>query len=60
MAIGRPKFVTADMVSEGTVASTWCQPRPGDGAGLCGDVDFACRRAWVVWSSPLFRAVSGR
>ncbi|GMT42538.1 MAG: bifunctional protein FolD [bacterium] len=37
-AIGRPKFVTADMVSEGAVVIDVGMNRTDD--GLCGDVDF--------------------
>ena len=41
VAIGRPKFITGDMVSEGTVVidvGVNCDPETGR---LCGDVDFA-------------------
>ncbi len=41
VAIGRPKFVTADMVSDGTVViDVGVNRNPEDGK-LCGDVDFA-------------------
>ena len=41
VAIGRPKFITGDMVSEGTVViDVWVNRDPGTGK-LCGDVDFA-------------------
>ena len=41
VAIGRPKFITGDMVSEGTVVIDVGGNRdPGTGK-LCGDVDFA-------------------
>ena len=41
VAIGRPKFVTADMVSEGTVVIDVGVNRDPDTGKLCGDVDFA-------------------
>ena len=41
VAIGRPKFVTADMVSEGTVVIDVGVNRNPDTGKLCGDVDFA-------------------
>ena len=41
MAIGRPKFVTADMVSEGTVVIDVGVNRDPQTGKLCGDVDFA-------------------
>lgn len=41
VAIGRPKFITGDMVSEGTVViDVGVNRDPGTGK-LCGDVDFA-------------------
>ena len=41
VAIGRPKFVTADMVSEGTVVIDVGVNRDPQTGKLCGDVDFA-------------------
>lgn len=41
VAIGRPKFVTADMVSEGAVVIDVGVNRDPDTGKLCGDVDFA-------------------
>lgn len=38
-AVGRPKFVTADMVKEGAVVIDIGMNRP-EGGKLCGDVDF--------------------
>lgn len=41
VAIGRPRFVTADMVSEGTVVIDVGVNRDPETGKLCGDVDFA-------------------
>ena len=41
VAIGRPKFVTADMVSEGTVVIDVGVNRDPETGKLCGDVDYA-------------------
>mgnify|MGYP002520018561 CR=1 FL=1 len=41
VAIGRPKFVTADMVSEGAVVIDVGVNRDPDTGKLCGDVDYA-------------------
>lgn len=41
VAIGRPKFVTADMVSEGTVVIDVGVNRDPESGKLCGDVDYA-------------------
>ena len=41
VAIGRPKFVTADMVSEGTVVIDVGVNRDAETGKLCGDVDYA-------------------
>ena len=41
VAIGRPKFITADMVSEGTVVIDVGVNRDPETGKLCGDVDFA-------------------
>ncbi|MCF0176724.1 MAG: bifunctional methylenetetrahydrofolate dehydrogenase/methenyltetrahydrofolate cyclohydrolase FolD [Bacteroidales bacterium] len=41
VAIGRPKFVTADMVSDGTVVIDVGVNRDPETGKLCGDVDFA-------------------
>lgn len=40
VAIGRPKFITADMVSEGAVVMDVGVNRDPDNGKLCGDVDF--------------------
>jgi len=40
VAIGRPRFVTADMVSEGTVVIDVGVNRDPETGKLCGDVDF--------------------
>lgn len=41
VAIGRPRFVTADMVSDGTVVMDVGVNRDPETGRLCGDVDFA-------------------
>ncbi len=41
VAIGRPKFVTGDMVSEGTVVIDVGVNRDPETGKLCGDVDYA-------------------
>ena len=41
VAIGRPKFITSDMVSEGTVVIDVGVNRDPETGKLCGDVDFA-------------------
>lgn len=41
VAIGRPKFITGDMVSEGTVVIDVGVNRDPETGRLCGDVDFA-------------------
>lgn len=41
VAIGRPKFVTADMVSDGSVVIDVGVNRDPETGRLCGDVDFA-------------------
>lgn len=41
VAIGRPKFITADMVSEGAVVIDVGVNRDPETGKLCGDVDFA-------------------
>ena len=41
VAIGRPRFVTADMVSDGTVVIDVGVNRDPETGKLCGDVDFA-------------------
>ena len=41
VAIGRPKFVTADMVKEGAVVIDVGVNRDPETKKLCGDVDFA-------------------
>ncbi|WP_418981776.1 bifunctional methylenetetrahydrofolate dehydrogenase/methenyltetrahydrofolate cyclohydrolase FolD [Alistipes sp.] len=54
VAIGRPKFVTADMVREGAVVIDVGVNRDPDTGRLCGDVDFAgvSERASVITPVP--------
>ncbi|MBQ5718247.1 MAG: bifunctional methylenetetrahydrofolate dehydrogenase/methenyltetrahydrofolate cyclohydrolase, partial [Alistipes sp.] len=54
VAIGRPKFVTADMVSEGTVVIDVGVNRDPETGKLCGDVDFAAieHKASVITPVP--------
>lgn len=54
VAIGRPKFVTADMVAEGAVVIDVGVNRDPDTGKLCGDVDFAAvePRASVITKVP--------
>ena len=41
VAIGRPRFVTADMVADGAVVIDVGVNRDPESGKLCGDVDFA-------------------
>ena len=53
VAIGRPKFVTADMVSEGAVViDVGVNRDPGTGK-LCGDVDFAAASEKAAFITPV-------
>lgn len=52
VAIGKPKFVTADMVQEGAVVIDVGVNRLDDGT-LVGDVDFDAVRPHVGWISPV-------
>ncbi len=54
VAIGRPKFVTADMVGEGAAVIDVGVNRDPDTGKLCGDVDFAnvCEKASVITPVP--------
>ena len=54
VAIGRPKFVTADMVSDGAVVIDVGVNRDPETGKLCGDVDFDAveRKASVVTPIP--------
>lgn len=54
VAIGRPKFVTADMVGEGAAVIDVGVNRDPETGKLCGDVDFeACKdKASVITSVP--------
>lgn len=52
VAIGRPKFVTADMVREGAVVIDVGVNRLDDGT-FVGDVDFGPVRARAGWISPV-------
>ena len=54
VAIGRPKFVTADMVSEGTVVIDVGVNRDPETGKLCGDVDYAtvAEKASVITPVP--------
>ena len=53
VAIGRPKFVTADMVSEGTVVIDVGVNRDPETGKLCGDVDFAAIEPKVSAITPV-------
>lgn len=54
VAIGRPRFVTADMVSDGTVVMDVGVNRDPETGRLCGDVDFAAveKKASVITPVP--------
>lgn len=54
VAIGRPKFVTADMVGEGAAVIDVGVNRDPDTGKLCGDVDYAnvCEKASVITPVP--------
>jgi methylenetetrahydrofolate dehydrogenase (NADP+)/methenyltetrahydrofolate cyclohydrolase len=54
VAIGRPKFVTADMVGEGAAVIDVGVNRDPETGKLCGDVDFeACKeKASVITPVP--------
>ena len=54
VAIGRPRFVTADMVSDGAVVIDVGVNRDPETGKLCGDVDFDAveRKASVVTPVP--------
>ncbi len=54
VAIGRPKFVTADMVSEGAAVIDVGVNRDPETGKLCGDVDYAavCDKASVITPVP--------
>ena len=54
VAIGRPKFVTADMVGEGAAVIDVGVNRDPDTGKLCGDVDFdaVSRKASVITPVP--------
>ena len=51
-AIGKPKFITADMVKEGAVVIDVGMNRDGDGK-LCGDVDFERVKEKCSYISPV-------
>ena len=51
-AVGRPKFVTADMVKEGAVVIDVGINRDENGK-LCGDVDFAAVEPVAGWITPV-------
>ena len=53
VAIGRPKFVTADMVSEGTVVIDVGVNRDPETGKLCGDVDFSAIEPKVSAITPV-------
>ena len=59
VAIGRPKFVTADMVREGAVVIDVGVNRDPETGKLCGDVDFAAVEPKASVITPC-RAVWGR
>ena len=50
-AVGRPKFITADMVKDGAVVLDVGINRLPDGS-LCGDVDFDAVREKAAWITP--------
>lgn len=54
VAIGRPRFVTADMISDGTVVIDVGVNRDPETGKLCGDVDFAAaeQKASVITPVP--------
>lgn len=54
VAIGRPKFVTADMVGDGAAVIDVGVNRDPDTGKLCGDVDYAnvCEKASVITPVP--------
>ncbi len=52
MAIGKAKFVTADMVREGAVVIDVGTNKTADGK-LCGDVDFDPVSQKAGWISPV-------
>lgn len=51
-AVGKPKFVTADMVKEGAVVVDVGMNRGADGK-LCGDVDFSAVQSKVSYITPV-------
>lgn len=53
VAIGRPKFVTGEMVSEGTVVIDVGVNRDPETGKLCGDVDFAAVEAKASVITPV-------
>ena len=53
VAIGKPRFVTADMVSEGTVVIDVGVNRDPETGKLCGDVDFAAVEPKVSVITPV-------
>jgi methylenetetrahydrofolate dehydrogenase (NADP+)/methenyltetrahydrofolate cyclohydrolase len=53
VAIGRPKFVTADMVKEGAVVIDVGVNRDPETKKLCGDVDFAAIEPKVAAITPV-------
>lgn len=52
-AIGKPKFVTSDMVSEGTVIIDVGINRDPETGKLCGDVDFAAVEGKASYITPV-------
>ena len=54
VAIGRPKFVTADMVGEGAAVIDVGVNRDPETGKLCGDVDYnaCCEKASVITPVP--------
>ena len=53
VAIGRPKFVTADMVAEGAVVIDVGVNRDPETGKLCGDVDFASVEPVASYITPV-------
>jgi methylenetetrahydrofolate dehydrogenase (NADP+)/methenyltetrahydrofolate cyclohydrolase len=54
-AVGKPRFVTADMVKPGAVVIDVGINRlpPEEGGGLCGDVDFSAVEEVAAWITPV-------
>lgn len=53
VAVGRPKFVTGEMIAEGAVVIDVGVNRDPDTGKLCGDVDFASAEAKASYITPV-------